>query len=513
MSTRKRMRSSLPADEEDELSPTKNPGEKDLLESNKKRKLNNYGSSSPTNQNGTLQKTSLLRRAANYLGIGKGRESAKLQEDGEEDELNADMDVDEEEEEVEDKEEEVDVWEVPEDDAVSIRRLRGRPKMAKKGVPKSTASRQTKAHVDSEELTPKRGRPKRMDGAAPKTTSGRKKDKEISPPAQRSAGRPRKSDILKKDKALSREAIRSRLSRTVDVEENDESEEASAAPIRRKSSWRPKSDAKDATHLEEETAQEETGSKPNGRSRPRNTGTIIGSPQGVPRGILTPSKGRTLKPRKSVLFKDHEELDLGFRDFPTSVNKKKPEKQAYIPDEEEGEMPSEDELTKQKTTSKKTIESTLPEEENDEDDSEDEIACAICLGLDSKKPNLMIFCDKCDFAVHQKCYGVPVIPNGDWFCKDCETHEDSLVVPASSEHLVTKVPAIDGFENHLQNIQRLLLDRLTGQERMKLHGHDEEMQKVLQVVEQTVLAGEGNSMLVIGARGCGKTTVGATSHQ
>lgn len=33
------------------------------------------------------------------------------------------------------------------------------------------------------------------------------------------------------------------------------------------------------------------------------------------------------------------------------------------------------------------------------------------------------------------------------------------------------------------------------------------MRKVYQVVEQTVLAGEGNSMLVIGARGCGKTTL------
>jgi origin recognition complex subunit 4 len=40
-----------------------------------------------------------------------------------------------------------------------------------------------------------------------------------------------------------------------------------------------------------------------------------------------------------------------------------------------------------------------------------------------------------------------------------------------------------------------------------LRGHDEELKKVHQVVEQTVLAGEGNSMLVIGARGSGKTTV------
>jgi origin recognition complex subunit 4 len=55
-----------------------------------------------------------------------------------------------------------------------------------------------------------------------------------------------------------------------------------------------------------------------------------------------------------------------------------------------------------------------------------------------------------------------------------------------------------------------VLNKITGQKRIKLCGHDEEMQKVHQVVEQTVLAGEGNSMLVIGARGCGKTTVSST---
>jgi origin recognition complex subunit 4 len=56
-------------------------------------------------------------------------------------------------------------------------------------------------------------------------------------------------------------------------------------------------------------------------------------------------------------------------------------------------------------------------------------------------------------------------------------------------------------------MQRALLDKLTGQRRVRLRGYDEERQKVHQVVEHTVLAGEGNSMLVIGARGSGKTTV------
>ena len=35
-----------------------------------------------------------------------------------------------------------------------------------------------------------------------------------------------------------------------------------------------------------------------------------------------------------------------------------------------------------------------------------------------------MFCDLCDFCVHQSCYGEPLegrpVPTGDWFCQRCE---------------------------------------------------------------------------------------------
>jgi origin recognition complex subunit 4 len=51
------------------------------------------------------------------------------------------------------------------------------------------------------------------------------------------------------------------------------------------------------------------------------------------------------------------------------------------------------------------------------------------------------------------------------------------------------------------------MDRITGKRPSPLVGLDDEYKSVYQLVEQTIAAGEGNSMLVIGARGSGKTAL------
>jgi ribosomal protein L37AE/L43A len=45
---------------------------------------------------------------------------------------------------------------------------------------------------------------------------------------------------------------------------------------------------------------------------------------------------------------------------------------------------------------------------------QEEIVCAVCGEGHSEDDNKIVFCDQCDLAVHQGCYGVDFIPDGKW---------------------------------------------------------------------------------------------------
>jgi origin recognition complex subunit 4 len=314
-----------------------------------------------------------------------------------------------------------------------------------------------------------------------------------------------------------------------------------------------------------------TGAEGNGRSsgrqrrKPRRYSLELAETiKTGPKSILTPSKKNKDKPGKCVAFEvsdsGQDEIDLGFKDIPmhntpqtassaktkrsqTPKKRKPTESKKDVGDGIDNEATSSPHVPdrsglqlgttkacsksapKAPKTSKKVAQKKAPIEEPEL--AGDDVSCVICGQEDSEEPNEIIFCDNCDLAVHQDCYGVPLIPDGDWFCHDCRPEEDveedpelglvdqdedaGLELEFIDEPMLNidlhNTPDIENLESHLRITQKLLLDKLTGRKSLKLQGLDEEFQKVHQVVEQTVLVGEGNSMLVIGARGSGKTTV------
>lgn len=221
----------------------------------------------------------------------------------------------------------------------------------------------------------------------------------------------------------------------------------------------------------------------------------------VPKGILTPRKNKNAEDRlrKNVAFDsmpDEEALDSLAAASPSKSARKRREAAEAVDEMQVGEPNDEEEGS---------------EEGSDQDDE----VCAICSKPDSEPPNEIVFCDACDMAVHQRCYGLAEIPEGDWICRNCSQEDATSAVGAAANQVPSSVvaredqrPDIPNFDQHLHSAQRVLLDRCAGRRRIRLQGQVEAYEKAYQLVEQTVVAGEGNSMMVIGARGCGKTTVG-----
>eukprot|EP00941_MAST-03F_sp_MAST-3F-sp1_P000135 g135.t1 len=68
--------------------------------------------------------------------------------------------------------------------------------------------------------------------------------------------------------------------------------------------------------------------------------------------------------------------------------------------------------------------------------------CDICGDPSSEKDDNILYCDRCECIVHQSCYGVETVPEGDWFCRPCQSIVDyeKKMKTKESEEVAMKAP-------------------------------------------------------------------------
>ena len=93
---------------------------------------------------------------------------------------------------------------------------------------------------------------------------------------------------------------------------------------------------------------------------------------------------------------------------------------------------------------------------DDVEDEEEDAACAICGNPEANEGDEILFCDGCNLPVHQECYRVPSVPEGEWLCDLCSAQraEPALaprcpVCPSAARDLVRTYKGLHGGWAHM----------------------------------------------------------------
>ncbi|KAE9115360.1 hypothetical protein PF010_g9361 [Phytophthora fragariae] len=59
------------------------------------------------------------------------------------------------------------------------------------------------------------------------------------------------------------------------------------------------------------------------------------------------------------------------------------------------------------------------------EEEEEEVLCGVCCAPDSLENDPIVICEVCGVAVHQTCYRLAAVPEGDWYCHPCRQYQDA----------------------------------------------------------------------------------------
>ncbi|KAF4145207.1 PHD-zinc-finger like domain [Phytophthora infestans] len=68
---------------------------------------------------------------------------------------------------------------------------------------------------------------------------------------------------------------------------------------------------------------------------------------------------------------------------------------------------------------------------NERKTEDEEMLCGVCCAPDSLENDPIVICEVCGVAVHQTCYRLAAVPEGDWFCHPCRQYMDSQDIEKS----------------------------------------------------------------------------------
>jgi len=93
------------------------------------------------------------------------------------------------------------------------------------------------------------------------------------------------------------------------------------------------------------------------------------------------------------------------------------------------ELPSLDKFSTEKIISNSVVART----EVTSTSCPEDIVCKICGDGDCDDYNMIVLCDGCDVAVHQLCYGIQQIPQGEWMCEPCSVGDRDVICKLCSQ--------------------------------------------------------------------------------